>query len=166
MKIAVTGVTGNMGVQALNELLKIPDTEYRLLILPNDKRVRRLKRDHKKDIKRIEIIYGNIADKSACERLIDGVSYVINMAAVIPPHSDQHPELAIECNEKGVGVLVDAIERANPQPKLIHISTMALYGNRNEKHLWGRVGDPLLISPYDIYSLTKMRGEFKVLESK
>ncbi len=165
MKIAVTGVTGNMGVQALNELLKIPDTEYRLLILPNDKRVRRLKRDHKKDIKRIEIIYGNIADKSACERLIDGVSYVINMAAVIPPHSDQHPELAIECNEKGVGVLVDAIERANPQPKFIHISTMALYGNRNEKHMWGRVGDPLLISPYDIYSLTKMRGEFKVLES-
>ena len=84
MKIAVTGVTGNMGVQALNELLKIPDTEYRLLILPNDKRVRRLKRDHKKDIKRIEIIYGNIADKSACERLIDGVSYVINMAAGLP----------------------------------------------------------------------------------
>ena len=75
------------------------------------------------------------------------------------------PELAIECNEKGVGVLLDVIERAEPQPKLIHISTMALYGNRNEKHMWGRVGDPLLISPFDLYSLTKMRGEFKVLES-
>lgn len=165
MKIAVTGVTGNMGVQALNELLKIPDTEYKLLVLPNDKRVRKLKHAHKKDIKRIEIIFGNLADQSACERLVDGVSYVINMAAVIPPHSDQHPELAIECNEKGVGVLVETIERAKPQPKLIHISTMALYGNRNEKHPWGRVGDPLLISPFDIYSLTKMRGEFKVLES-
>lgn len=165
MKIAVTGVTGNMGIQALNELLKIPDTEYKLLVLPDDKRVRKLRRAHKKDIKRIEIIFGNLADKSACERLVDGVSYVINMAAVIPPHSDQHPELAIECNEKGVGVLVETIERANPQPKFIHISTMALYGNRNEKHPWGRVGDPLLISPFDIYSLTKMRGEFKVLES-
>ena len=41
MKIAITGVTGNMGVQTLNELLKIPDTEYKLLILPNDKRVRK-----------------------------------------------------------------------------------------------------------------------------
>ena len=165
MKIAVTGVTGNMGIQALNELLKIPDTEYRLLILPGDKRVKQVRRDHKKDKKRIEIIFGNLADKSACERLIDGVDYVVNMAAVIPPHSDQHPERAIECNEIGVGVLVNAIEQANPQPKLIHISTMALYGNRNEKHLWGRVGDPLLISPFDLYSLTKMRGEFKVLES-
>lgn len=165
MKIALTGVTGNMGKQALNECLKIPDTEYKLLILPNDKRVKQIKRLHKKDKNRIEIIFGSIADKAACERLVEGVEYVVNMAAVIPPHSDQHPELAIECNEKGVGVLLDVIERAEPQPKLIHISTMALYGNRNEKHMWGRVGDPLLISPFDLYSLTKMRGEFKVLES-
>ncbi len=165
MKIALTGVTGNMGMQALNECLKIPNTEYKLLVLPNDKRYKKIKRQHKKDLKRIEFVFGNVADKSICERLIKDVDYVVNMAAVIPPHSDQHPELAIECNEVGVGVLVDVIEHANPQPKFIHISTMALYGNRNEKHLWGRVGDPLLISPFDLYSLTKMRGEFKVLES-
>ncbi len=48
MKIALTGVTGNMGKQALNECLKIPDTEYKLLILPNDKRVKQIKRLHKK----------------------------------------------------------------------------------------------------------------------
>lgn len=165
MKIALTGVTGNMGVQALNECLKIPDTEYRLLILPNDKRVKQIRRNHKKDLKRIEFVFGNIADLDTCKKLIEGVSYVVNMAAVIPPHSDQHPERAIECNEKGANSIVTAIEQACPQPKLIHISTMALYGNRNEKHLWGRVGDPLLISPFDLYSLTKMRGEFRVLES-
>jgi len=165
MKIAVTGVTGNMGREALNELLKIPDTDYRILVLPDDKRVKKLLREHKKDKKRIEVLYGNIADLNVCKQLIDGVSYVINMAAVIPPHSDQNPEKAIECNEVGARSLVCAIEQANPQPKFIHVSTMALYGNRNEKHLWGRVGDPLLISPFDLYSLTKMRGEFCVLES-
>lgn len=165
MKIALTGVTGNMGKQVLNECLKIPDTQYKLLILPNDKRIKNIKRKHKKDLKRIEFVIGNVADLNACKKLIDGVDYVVNMAAVIPPHSDQHPEQAIECNEKGADVLMTAIEQSNPQPKLIHISTMALYGNRNEKHPWGRVGDPLLISPFDIYSLTKMRGEFRVLES-
>ena len=165
MKIALTGVTGNMGKQALNECLKIPDTEYRLLVLPDDKRVKQIRKEHKKELNRIEIIYGNIADKSVCERLVNGVDYVVNMAAVIPPHSDQYPQKAIECNEVGVGVLVNAIEQCSPQPKFIHISTVALYGNRNEKHMWGRVGDPLLISPFDLYSLTKMRGEFKVLES-
>lgn len=165
MKIALTGVTGNMGLQALNECLKIPNTEYKVLVLQGDKRVKIIKRSHKKDLNRIEFVFGNIADESVCRRLIDGVSYVVHMAAVIPPHSDQHPERAIECNEVGANSLAAAIEQANPQPKLIHISTMALYGNRNEKHLWGRVGDPLLISPFDLYSLTKMRGEFRILES-
>ena len=42
---------------------------------------------------------------------------------------------------------------------------MALYGNRNEKHPWGRVGDPLLISPYDAYSFSKLKGERYVLDS-
>lgn len=165
MKIALTGVTGNMGIQALNECLKLPDTEYKLLVLPNDRRVKKIKRLHKKDLKRIEFVFGSLADAEACKRLVEGVSYVVNMAAVIPPHSDQHPQLAIECNEVGVKTLVSAIEQASPQPKFIHISTLALYGNRNEKHLWARVGDPLLVSPFDIYSLTKMRGEFAVLES-
>lgn len=165
MKIAITGVTGNMGMQVLNECLKIPDTEYKLLVMPQDKRVKKIRRDHKKDLKRIEIVLGNIADIDVCKKLIDGVDYVVNLAAVIPPHSDQHPERAIECNEIGAISMVTAIEKADPQPKFIHISTMALYGNRNEKHLWGRVGDPLLISPFDLYSLTKMRGEFRVLES-
>ncbi|MCM1360265.1 MAG: NAD(P)-dependent oxidoreductase [Corallococcus sp.] len=165
MKIAVTGVTGNMGKEALKELLKIPNTEYRILVLPDDKRVKKLRREHKKDLKRIEILFGNLADTKTCEKLVKDTDYVINMAAVIPPHSDQHPQKAIECNEVGVNCLVTAIEKSSPQPKFIHTSTMALYGNRNEKHLWGRVGDPLLISPFDLYSLTKMRGEFRVLES-
>lgn len=165
MKIALTGVTGNMGLQVLNECLKIPNTRYRLLILPNDKRVKKIRREHKKDLNRIEIVFGNIANADVCARLVKDVDYVVHMAAVIPPHSDQHPEQAIECNEVGADVLATVIEQSDPQPKLIHISTMALYGNRNEKHLWGRVGDPLLISPFDLYSLTKMRGEFRILES-
>lgn len=165
MKIALTGVTGNMGIQVLNECLKIPNTEYKLLVLQNDKRVKFIKRRHKKDLKRIQFVFGSIADADACRKLIEETDYVVNMAAVIPPHSDQYPLRAIECNEVGADVLATAIEQAAPQPKLIHISTMALYGNRNEKHLWGRVGDPLLISPFDLYSLTKMRGEFRILES-
>lgn len=165
MKIALTGATGNMGIQALKECLLIPNTEYKLLVLKNDKRINKIRREHKKDLGRIEFVFGSLADKDACKKLIEGVGYVVNMAAVIPPHSDQHPERAIECNEVGVKTLVAAIEQATPQPKFIHISTLALYGNRNEKHMWARVGDPLLISPFDIYSLTKMRGEFAVLES-
>lgn len=166
MIVAITGATGNMGQATVDQLLKIPEVEkLKLLALSKDKRLKELLKRHKKDKEKIEIVFGNVADKSACEKLVENVDYVINMAAVIPPHSDQHPEKAIECNEVGTKTLIGVIEKMKKQPKFIHISTMALYGNRNSLHPWGRVGDPLLFSPFDIYAITKMRGEFCVLES-
>ncbi|MDE6398206.1 MAG: NAD-dependent epimerase/dehydratase family protein, partial [Clostridiales bacterium] len=167
MKVALTGATGNMGRATLEEILKIPALEQvKLLILPTDKRVKKIRKAHKKDKNRIEIVLGDLADEQACKKLIEGVDYVLNLASVIPPHSDRYPERAVQCNEKGVDALVRAVENAEPQPKLVHISTLALYGNRNSLHPWAQVGDPLLVSPFDIYSATKMRGEFRVLESK
>ena len=166
MKIAITGVTGNMGVQALKELLKIDEIELmKLLVFPKEKRLKEITKICKGQMHRIQFVYGGLNNREVCDELVSDVDYVIGMAAVIPPHSDQHPLKAIDCNEKGVSCLVAAIEALEIQPKYIHISTVALYGNRNSKHMWARVGDPLLISPFDIYSLTKMRGEFRVLES-
>ena len=165
MKIALTGATGNMGVQAVRELIKLPNAELRMLVFKGDKRQKEIRKICKGNTHRIEFVYGGLNDAEACAQLVRDVDYVVNMAAVIPPHSDQRPESAIDCNEQGVNTLVSAIEALTVQPKLIHVSTVALYGNRNEKHLWARVGDPLLISPFDIYSLTKLRGEFRVLES-
>ena len=165
MKIALTGATGNMGIQAVRELIKLPNAELRILVFKGEKRIKEIRKICKGHKERIEFVYGGLNDADVCARLVSGVDYVVNMAAVIPPHSDQQPERAIDCNEQGVDKIVSAVEALSPQPKLIHISTVALYGNRNEKHLWGRVGDPLLISPFDIYSLTKLRGEFRVLES-
>ncbi len=166
MKIALTGVTGNMGRATLSEIIQIANVELiRLLVLPNDKRIKSILKEHKRFKHKIQVVYGNLADESACEQLICGVDYVLNLAAVIPPHSDKHPEQAVECNQLGVKALVGCIEKQENQPKLIHISTVALYGNRNHIHPWAQVGDPLLVSPFDIYSATKLRGEFTVLES-
>ena len=167
MKVALTGVTGNMGIQALKELLKIQEIElFKLLVFPKEKRLKEIKKICKGQMHRIQFVYGELNRRDVCDELVSDVDFVVGMAAVIPPHSDQHPQLAIDCNEKGVSCLVSAIEAIQiNQPKYIHISTVALYGNRNSRHMWARVGDPLLISPFDIYSLTKMRGEFRVLES-
>ena len=167
MNIAITGATGNMGQATVDELLKIEEIDkLKLLVLPDDGRIKKILKKHKTQKDKFEVIFGNLAEKSACEKLVKDVDMVVNMAAVIPPHSDQEPQKAVECNEVGVNTLVSAIEKIKKnQPKLIHISTVALYGNRNSLHPWARVGDPLLISPFDIYSITKLRGEFRVLES-
>ena len=167
MKIAITGATGNMGQEAVAQLLKNQKIKLlRLLVLPDDKRGKALLKKHKKDKNRLQIVWGNIADSQAVQKLIDGCEYVVNMAAVIPPLSDKNPEKAIECNQIGVQNLISTIKKVNPSIKLIHISTVALYGNRNSRHPWARIGDPLLVSPFDIYSASKLRGEFAVLESE
>lgn len=166
MQIAVTGITGNMGQATLEELVKLDFIDkFKFLVLPDDKRIKKILKRYKNYKDKFEIIYGNLAESDKCQKLVEGCDYVVNLAAVIPPHSDQFPEKAIECNEVGVNCLVSAIENMEKQPKYIHISTVALYGNRSYKHPWGQVGDPLLVSPYDIYSATKLRGEFRVIES-
>ncbi len=165
MKIALTGVTGNMGVQTLRELLKLPDAELKLLVFAKEKRLGTIKKICKGHLQRIKFVYGSLNHPDVCEELVSGTDYVVNMASVIPPHSDRFAPHAVVCNEIGVRCLCAAIEAQPNQPKLIHISTVALYGNRNSKHMWARVGDPLVVSPFDIYSITKMRGELCVLES-
>lgn len=62
--------------------------------------------------------------------------------------------------------MVDAVcALGDNQPKFVHVSTVALYGHRNYLHPWGRVGDPLLPSVYDVYAATKLKGERYVLDS-
>jgi len=159
--IALTGASGNMGREVLRELCSLPDVKVRFLHYGNKGfAVKALRR-----YKNTEVVYGNIADENVCEKLIDGADYVINCAAVIPPLSDKYPERAVECNYYGVKSLLDAIKRGNKDIKLIHISTVAVYGNRNHIHPWGKVGDPLMPSPFDVYSRSKVFGERLVVES-
>jgi hypothetical protein len=48
----------------------------------------------------------------------------------------------------------------------VNIGTVAEYGNRNLKTSWGRVGDPIISSDYDDYSMNKIRAERYLLDHK
>lgn len=166
VNIAITGITGNMGQATLDALESAKNTDKIKLLCHSKKRMKKLLKKHKSLLHKIELTEGGVDDPEAVSKLVSDVGLVINMAAVIPPRSDQDPRAAIACNEIGADVVVSAIENIKEnQPALIHISTLALYGNRSGAHPFARVGDPLLVSPFDIYSATKMRGEFRVMES-
>lgn len=166
MTIAVTGITGNMGQAVLDAIAPILGIDKLKLLAHNKKRMKKLFKKHKALLGKTEMITGGISDPYAVKKLVSGSDLVINMAAVIPPHSDQNPKAAVECNEIGTKLLAEEIESITEnQPALIHISTVALYGSRAGAHPFARVGDPLLVSPLDVYSATKLRGEFRILES-
>ncbi len=162
----MTGVSGHMGAEVLKQCMELADAELIRVLLSarkrNNKLVKRLK---KKYGARLEVVRGSVSNRIACAELVRGADYVVHMAAVIPPRSDADPEASYECNTSGAVALIDAVKAASPQPSYIHISTVALYGNRNEKHPYGRVGDPLLVSPFDCYAMHKLRGERYCLDA-
>ncbi len=167
MKIAMTGVSGNMGREALAQSMTLREVEWiRVLLTPKKKNNKLAKRLRKAYGEKIQIVRGWLHDPVACERLVAGTDYVVHMAAVIPPRSDASPEASEKCNREGAMCIVNAVKAQSPQPKYIHISTVALYGNRNEKHPFGRVGDPLLVSPFDHYAMDKLYGERYCLDAE
>ncbi len=167
MKIAMTGVSGNMGREALAQSITLDCAEFiRVLLSPKKKNNKLARSLAKKYGNRIQIVRGSLANREACRELVKGVDIVVHMAAVIPPASDASPRASEECNKFGAAALVDAVKACNPQPKYIHISTVALYGNRNEKHPFGRVGDPLVVSPFDTYAMHKLYGERYCLDAE
>ncbi len=167
MKIAVTGVTGNMGGYFLWALNMSPAAADTIKFLCRDKKKAKKIIKHNEAITdKLQAVIGDISDKNACRELIEGCDIVFNVCAVIPPKSDANPKAAIACNVTGVKTLLEAIENVKEnQPALVHISSVAVYGNRSGEHKYGRVGDPLVSGPFELYSATKILGEYAVLQS-
>lgn len=166
--ISLTGSTGNMGRATLYEIVKLEEVKkIKLLVSKNNKRINKiLKKIDKKYINKIEIVEGRNYDRNAVKSLVKDSNLVLNFAALIPPKSDKDPKNTIKTNVNGVKTIIEEIENIKEnQPKLIHISSVAVYGNRTHNQMYAKVGDPLLASPLDIYTLTKVRSEFLVLES-
>ena len=121
-----------MGRETLPALLSLPFVDKIKLLYLNHKNERKFARKIKKKYgDRVEQIFGDVANYSDCESLVKDADYVVNLAAVIPPDSDHAPELTRACNVTGVQNLVKAVESMQKQPKFIHTSTVAVYGNRN-----------------------------------
>ncbi len=167
MIVAITGATGNMGKSLMWSLINAPAVADKLKILCRSQSKAKSLLKFCAAIKdKIEIVYGDLSSAEVCRTLVNGCDIVLNLSAVIPPTSDGNPKAAIACNVTGVKNLIAAIEAIEDnQPKLIHISSVAVYGNRTGDHKYGRVGEPLVSGPFELYSSTKILGEYAVLQS-
>lgn len=129
--IALTGASGNMGRETLKELMNSPVVEkVKILCLntPEDKKFVKAQKKLFKD--RIEASFGDLSVLDDCEKLVDGADYLLHLAAVIPPHSDHRPDLAVKCNLYGTRNLLECLKKRT-DIKFVHISTVAVYGHRN-----------------------------------
>lgn len=166
--IALTGATGAMGGEVLSHLLESENTYQFKILIHNAHHIRRFfKSLVKKGRGRIQIVHGSLTNYATAAQLVSGVDYVIHCGAVIPPRADHNPVDAFAVNYGGTKNIVDAIKASGraDRIKLVHISTVAVYGSRNHRHPWARMGDPVMSSAYDYYSAAKIKAEQYVLES-
>lgn len=165
--IALTGVTGAMGGEVLLSLMRSPENfKVRCVVFDAEKKIPTfVKKTMKKYRKRIYAFRGNIACREDCEKLLEGADYLIHCASLIPPKSDHDPQGTYLSNFIGTKNLVDTVIKNGNKTAFVHIATVAMYGHRGYPHVWGRVGDPIISSDYDCYSLYKLKAERYVLES-
>lgn len=167
--IALTGASGALGSETLLHLIRSKrDLAIRIIVRKSSKKSPFFKKVLREGKDKIQIVYGDISHFEDCVSLIEGVSYVLHLAALIPPKSEHDGEATYKANYLGTKNLVDAVLASGRKEeiKFVYMGTVAEYGNRSYKHPWGRVGDPLISSNYDEYSYTKIKAERYVFDSE
>lgn len=154
-RVLLTGPAGNVGEEALAELLRRHHRyEIRAFDLPSRSVQRRLRPFRNE----VDVMFGHLRNRADVARAVEGVDAVIHLAAVIPPRADREPEEARSTNVDGTRNLLDALAQQGRSVPFIHASSISLYGDRLARP-WIEVGDAVKPSPHDYYAETKHEGE-------
>lgn len=156
--IFLTGATGTMGWAGLQEFLKRKE-HFNLTILA---------RHSKKNIEKlapymndIHVVWGDLLCYEDVERATKGADYVLHVGGMVSPAADYFPQKTRKVNIVAAQNVVKAV-LAQPnadQIKVCYIGTVAQTSDRNEPIHWGRTGDPISISVYDHYAISKTIAE-------
>lgn len=164
--VFLTGASGNMGQEGLKQLLERRDRfEVVALVLPTD-RDREIMAPYEQE-RGLKIIWGDLTNYEDVLSGITGADIVLHVGGLVSPQADRVPEETTRVNLGGIRNIIRAIKaQANcDQIKLVYIGTVAQTGDRNPPVHWGRVGDPIQVSAYDNYAITKVIAEREVVES-
>lgn len=164
--IFLTGATGNMGSATLAELAGRGDRfRVRALVRPEEQGHPVVKRFAKHPA--VEWLSGDLTSAQDMRRGIDGVDQVLHIGGMVSPLADQFPELTMKVNVGGARNIVEAIKAAGQAETtaLVYIGTVAQTGHRNAPVHWGRTGDPIKISRFDQYAVSKTEAEAIVAQS-
>ena len=155
-----------MGSEGLKQLSENKD-KYDIVVfaLPT-KRDKKLLTAYRSE-NHFSVIWGDLTNYEDVKKAVESVDIILHVGALVSPLADRMPELAWKINFGGTRNIVDAIRARSDsdQVKLVYVGTVAETGNRPAPYHWGRIGDPVLPSPYDYYALSKIAAERYVIES-
>lgn len=152
MRVLLTGAFGNIGSSTLQELLAAGH-QVRCFDLPSEKN----KKTANALPASVEVVWGDLGDADAVRRAVTGCDAVIHNAAVIPPVSENNPELTKRVNIDGTATLIAACEAQPTKPKFVIASSVSLFGNTLDQKPPRRATDPVVTS--DHYTRSKAACE-------
>jgi nucleoside-diphosphate-sugar epimerase len=158
VRVLVTGGLGNVGRSCLAELLQ-QKHEVRCLDLKTQANWKQAKRF----VGKVELAWGDLRQPSDVASAAQGQDVVVHAAFILPPASDEHPELAQAVNVGGTRNLLEAAKRLSQPPKIIFISSFSVYGACQHKLPPRTASDP--VQPMDNYNQHKVECERMVRES-
>ncbi|MHA1667591.1 MAG: NAD-dependent epimerase/dehydratase family protein, partial [Candidatus Heimdallarchaeaceae archaeon] len=77
-----------------------------------------------------EVFWGDIRNINHVKEIVEGVDYIIHLAAVIPPEADRRKKYAFQVNVEGTRNLIESASKQKRKPKIIFTSSIAIYGSR------------------------------------
>lgn len=162
--IFLTGATGIMGWAGLQELLTRTD-RFNITVLARPSKVNRQKLAPYEN--QIRIIWGDLTCYEDILAGITGADYVLHVGGMVSPQADYKPKTTQRVNITAAQHIAKAV-LAQPDKdniKVVYIGSVAQTSDRNEPIHWGRTGDPICISVYDHYAITKTIAERIIVDS-
>ncbi len=159
--VFLTGATGTMGHAGMMELLRYPDRyDVRVLARPSNKN-KQLLAPIAADHPALTVIWGDLTHYDDVLRGVTGADIVLHVGGMVSPAADYRPKATYKTNIRAAEYVRDAVlvQPENKQPKVVYIGSVAQMGDRREPLHWGRTGDPICVSAYDHYGLTKAQAE-------
>ena len=163
-KVFLTGATGVMGWAGMNELLKYPE-RFEVSVLARPSKANKKKLAPYAD--KVTIVWGDLENYDDVLRGVTGMDYVLHVGGMVSPKADYFPKSTRRVNVVAAENVVRAI-KAQPNAddiKVCYIGSVAQTSDRNEPIHWGRTGDPICISVYDHYAISKVNAERVFAES-
>ena len=161
--VFLTGATGTMGWAGLQELLKKTNVNVTILARHSKKNIKKL--EPLKD--RINIVWGDLTRYEDVLKGVTGSDIVLHVGGMVSPQADYKPKTTRLINIGAAENIVKAVlnQPEDRQPKVVYIGSVAQTSDRNEPIHWGRTGDPISISVYDHYAITKTIAERTIVDS-
>jgi nucleoside-diphosphate-sugar epimerase len=153
MNILVTGGFGNIGMVVVNECLR-RGHKVSIFEIPN----RRTEKLARKYIKRnVKVWLGDLRKADDIANAIIDQDVVIHLAAILPPISEERPDLCKAVNVVGTDNLIGALRKSSKRPALVEVSSASVMGPTQNRTPPVQPNDP--VSPTDVYSSSKIEAE-------